>query len=101
MLISYDVPDGFRVEESRLADLPEDWRADQQVTRSVGSDWLDRVSACLLRVPSLIVPIPDADDRNVLVNHRHRDAARITISRVEKFAYGPRLPAVFSLCTSN
>ena len=96
MLIRYDVPDDLRVEESQLADLPEDWRADQQVTRSVGSDWLDRVSACLLGVPSVIVPIPDADDRNVLVNHRHRDAARITISRVEKFAYGPRLLAVFA-----
>ena len=93
MLIRYDMPDDLRVEESRVVDLPEEWRADQQVTRSIGSAWLDRVSACLLRVPSVIVPIPDADDRNVLVNHRHRDAARITISRVEQFEYDPRLLA--------
>jgi RES domain-containing protein len=93
MLIRYDVPDDLRVEESRVVDLPEEWRADQQVTRSIGSAWLDRVSACLLRVPSVIVPIPDADDRNVLVNHRHRDVARITISRVEQFEYDPRLLA--------
>ena len=91
MLVSYNAPDDLRVEEAPLADLPEEWRADQQVTRSVGSAWLDRASACLLRVPSVVVPIPDADDRNVLINHRHRDAALITISKVEKFAYDPRL----------
>ena len=87
MLIRYDVPDDLQVDESLLADLPHDWRGDQRVTRSIGSAWLDRVSACLLRVPSVIVPIPDADDRNVLINHRHRDAARITISEVEKFSH--------------
>ncbi len=52
MLIRYDVPDDLPVEESQLADMPEDWRADDRVTRSIGSAWLDRVSACLLRVPS-------------------------------------------------
>ena len=90
-LIRYDAPDDLPVEDTQLDDLPEDWQADQRVTRSIGSAWLDRVSACLLRVPSVIVPIADADDRNVLINHRHRDAARITISRVDEFAYDPRL----------
>ena len=96
MLIRYDVPDDLRVEESRLADLPEDWRADQRSTRRVGGAWLDRASSCLLRVPSAIVPIPDADDRNFVINHRHRDAACITIERVERFAYDPRLLAGFA-----
>ena len=41
------------------------------VTRSIGNAWLDRGSACLLRVPSVIVPVPDTDDRNIIVNHRH------------------------------
>ena len=35
ILIRYDVPDDLRVEESQLADLPEHWRADQQVTRAI------------------------------------------------------------------
>ena len=38
-----------------------------------------------------VVPIPDADDRNLIVNHRHAEAARITVSRIEKFDYDPRL----------
>ena len=91
MLIRYDVPGDLQVEESRLADLPENWRADQRMTRSIGSAWLDRASSCLLRVPSAIVPVRDADDRSILINHRHRDAARITISRIEEFVYDPRL----------
>ena len=52
MLIRYHVPDDLRVEESRLADLPENWRADQRLSQRVGSAWLDGASSCLLRVPS-------------------------------------------------
>ena len=81
VLVRYDVPDDLPVEESPLDGLPESWPADERLTRSIGDAWLDGVSACLLRVPSVIVPIPDADDRNILVNHRHEDAARIAISR--------------------
>ena len=91
VLVRYDVPDDLPVEESPLDGLPESWPADERLTRSIGDAWLDGVSACLLRVPSIIVPIPDADDRNILVNHRHEDAARIAISRIERFEYDPRL----------
>lgn len=96
MLVRYDVPADLPVEELRLADLPAHWRADQRVTRRVGGVWLDRASSCLLRVPSAIVPIADADDRNIVINHRHRDAAHITIGRIERFAYDPRLLGGFA-----
>ena len=92
MLIRYHVPDDLRVEESRLAELPENWRHDQPLTRRLGSAWLDRAASCLLRVPSVIAPVPESDDRNIIINHhRHRDAARIMISRIERFAYDRRL----------
>ena len=52
---------------------------------------LDRASSCLLRVPSVIVPLAEADDRNVVINHRHADAAAIEIAGIEPFAYDPRL----------
>ena len=91
MLVRYDVPDDLRVEESSLEELPGNWRSDGRLTRSIGNAWLDGGSACLMRVPSVIVPIPDTDDRNVIVNHRHEDAARIVISGIEKFDYAPRL----------
>ena len=92
MLIRYHAPDDLRVEESRLAELPENWRNDQPLTRRLGSAWLDRAASCLLRVPSAIVPVPESDDRNIIINHCHRDAARIMITRIDKFAYDPRPP---------
>ena len=93
VLVRYEVPDDLRIEESPLDGLPENWRADERLTRSIGNAWLDRGSACLLRVRSVIVPVPDTDDRNIIVNHRHGDAARIAISSIEKFDYDPRLSA--------
>ena len=91
VLVRHDVPDDLRIEESPPDGLPESWRTDERLTRSIGGTRLDGVSACLLRVPSVAVPIPDADDRNILVNHRHEDVARITTSRIERFEYDPRL----------
>ena len=93
VLVRYDMPDDLRVEEADIDGLPENWWADEPLTRSLGDSWLDGVSACLLCVPSVVVPIPDADDRNIIVNHRHGDAARIAISSIERFEYDPRLLA--------
>lgn len=91
VLVCFEVPGGVRIEDSSPVDLPGNWRSDKRLTQSLGDAWLDSLSACLLRVPSVIVPIPDSKDRNIIVNHRHEDAARIRISRVERFEYDPRL----------
>ena len=91
VLVRYEVPDDLRVEDAPLDSLPAAWRTDVRLTRTIGNAWLDGGSACLLRVPSAVVPIRDANDRNLVVNHQHEGAARITISRLEAFAYDPRL----------
>ncbi len=91
MLVRYDAPDDIVPEEARLEDLPDNWRVDERVTRALATAWLDRASTCLLRVPSAIVPVADADEGNILINHRHEDAARITISKIEIFEVDPRL----------
>lgn len=91
MFVRYEAPDDLKIDEVQLDSLPERWDTQGSLTRRLGNDWLDGVSACLLRVPSVIVPIADARDRNVLINHRHEDARRITISRIETFRYDPRL----------
>ncbi len=91
MLVRYEAPDDITIEEFRLEDLPDNWRLDESVTRAMGNAWLDRATAGLLRVPSVVVAVADTDDRNILLNHRHEDAGRITVSGIEPFAYDPRL----------
>jgi hypothetical protein len=45
----------------------------------IGDSWLDAALGTLLVVPSVIVTIGPAADRNVLINHRHADARRVRI----------------------
>ncbi|MDE0065081.1 MAG: RES family NAD+ phosphorylase [Gammaproteobacteria bacterium] len=91
MLVCYEVPDEITVESLLLEQVPDDWRNVPRVTRSMGDAWLQGLSAALWSVPSAVVPIAHANDRNLLVNHRHEDADRISISRVDRFEYDPRL----------
>ena len=90
-LVCYEAPDDFVVDEARLDELPDNWRSNLAVTQRIGDDWLDGDGGCLLRVPSVIVPVADSDDRNVLINHRHEEAVRIAITYTRIFAYDPRL----------
>lgn len=91
MLVRYHAPDGLALDVQPLERLPPWWRADADTTRSIGDDWLDGTSAPLLAVPSAVVPVAASDDRNILVNHRHADAERIAIARMERFEFDPRL----------
>ena len=91
MLVCYDAPEDLGIEFVQLAELPDDWLADQRATRSMGDAWLNARSSCLLSVPSAVVPVNDTADRNILVNHSHGDAEQISISRIEPFRYDPRL----------
>lgn len=90
-LVRYRVPDDIKMESIDMRDLPEGWQQQQEFSQGIGTAWLDAVSACLLKVPSVIVPVPESDDRNLLVNHRHADASRIEVAEVTKFEFDPRL----------
>ena len=91
MLVCYDVPDDVAVQTLHPQQVPDGWRDRPNTTQSIGTNWLQGTTACLLAVPSAVVPVWHADDRNVLVNHKHRDAGRISILRTEPFEFDPRL----------
>ena len=91
MLVRYAVPEDMRIEFVRRDSLPDDWLADQGATQSKGDAWLDARSGCLLSVPSTVVTVSETVDRNVLVNHSHRDVRRISIRSIEPFRCEPRL----------
>lgn len=91
VMVAYDIPDDVAARAISLADLPPDWTARETHTQRLGDEWLDNTTEAILLVPSVIVPIADAPDRNALINHRHAAAARITIARIVPFALDPRL----------
>ena len=90
-MVGYDVPDDLSRRRIELADLPDDWAARESLTQQLGDDWLNAVGEALLIVPSVIMPISSAPDRNVLINHRRPESARITIAEIVPFALDPRL----------
>jgi RES domain-containing protein len=90
-MVGYEVPDGLSAHRIEIGDLPAAWTRREVDTQQKGDTWLDGAAELLLIVPSVIVPIETAPDRNVLINHRHPDAARIAIVAVVPFTLDPRL----------
>jgi RES domain-containing protein len=58
---------------------------------TLGDGWLDEATALLLVVPSVIIPIAAAPNRNILINHRRAHSGRITIAAITPFTFDPRL----------
>lgn len=77
----------MHVPSVRTDDLPDDWRARIEVTRDLGSAWLERLDSVLLSVPSAIVP----ETVNYLFNPSHPDAAKFRIVDAIAYPFDPRL----------
>lgn len=69
--------------------LPADWRVDPPAgsTQILGDQWLDDARACVLAVPSAVIP----EEVNYVLNPAHPDFAKIKISKPELFTLDPRL----------
>jgi RES domain-containing protein len=90
-MVQYSVPDDVAVESVHSTELPPNWGTLEMVTQHQGDVWLDSVRTLILIVPSITVPVVDAPDKNVLFNHRHPDARRVTIVDVVPFNMDVRL----------
>lgn len=91
VLVTYELPDSISRRAIEINDLPANWATREMHTQSIGDQWLNSVSDVLLLVPSVIVAITNAPDRNVLINHRVANAALIKIADVTPFTLDPRL----------
>ena len=91
VMVAYDVPDTLAIETVGLDELPADWHRREALTQTRGDAWHRGRTAPLLRVPSVIVPLSQSPDLNVLINHDHPDSRRIEILRQEPFTFDPRL----------
>ena len=90
-MVEYGVPDDVPVHNISFDRLPNDWTSREARTQKLGDAWLDECTELILVVPSVIMPIASAPDRNVLINHRHSGSARITITAVTPFTFDLRL----------
>lgn len=90
-MVEYEAPDDLPPRTVTFGAVASDWAYREVDTQKLGDAWLDSVAEPLLIVPSVIMPLPNASDRNVLINHRHPDSARIKIISVLSFELDPRL----------
>jgi RES domain-containing protein len=91
VMLTYLAPDPLPIEAIELGDLPADWRRMEEWTRRRGDSWHRSRATPLLRAPSVIVPLADSPDCNVIVNHHHPGASEIKILRKTAFALDARL----------
>src|SRR4051812_516498 len=66
VLVTYEVSDNISQRTIEISALPEDWMLRATHTQRIGAQWLDSKSEVLLLVPSVIMPIANVPDRNVL-----------------------------------
>nr|WP_256478517.1 RES family NAD+ phosphorylase [Notoacmeibacter sp. MSK16QG-6] len=90
-IVTYNAPDDWPVQRVEPDDLPSDWEEREALTQNLGDEWHEARQSPLLSVPSAIIAVAGALDRNFVVNHNHRRAGELTIESVTPFRFDPRL----------
>jgi RES domain-containing protein len=85
-LLKIEGPDAV-VPGIKAHDLPRDWRTQLEVTRDLGTAWLEKNESVLLRVPSAIVP----ETANFLFNPSREQAPQFHIADVFSYPFDVRL----------
>jgi RES domain-containing protein len=85
----FEIPDDIIPEQVPITKLPKNWRAypAPEKLADLGSEWALAKRSLLLRVPSVVV----ADEFNLLINPKHPEITRVTISRIERYRFNKRL----------
>lgn len=75
--IEIEIPDDIAIQEAQIEDLPDDWNSKPPTltTQIIGDDFVSQNIACVLKVPSSIVP----QEYNYLINPNHSDIKKIKI----------------------
>ena len=89
VLIPAQLPDDLPETRINIEQLPDDWRTigARDVLQSMGQAWLQGAQTALLSVPSAVVPA----ERNILINPRHPDFARIVLGASQSLHTDTRL----------
>jgi RES domain-containing protein len=71
------------VQSIELDELPAEWQSRLELTRDLGTAWLQKKETPLLRVPSAIVP----ETANFLLNPAHFDAKKFSIVEASSYPF--------------
>jgi RES domain-containing protein len=85
-LLKIERPD-FDVPTIGIDTLPDNWQTNLEVTRDLGTAWLEKNETAILRVPSAIVP----QTMNCLLNPAHPNAGEFRIVEVIAYPFDARL----------
>lgn len=86
-LLALQVEPSISLETLDVSTLPSEWIESAEVTREIGSAWLQSTRSALFRVPSALLPATF----NVLLNPLHADSAKIKIESAYDFPFDPRI----------
>lgn len=98
VLIPAQLPDDLLETRIDVEQLPDDWRSigARDALQSLGRAWLEVGQTAVLSVPSAVVPA----ERNLLLNPRHPDFARIVLGEPQSLQTDTRLLRNLSLDTT-
>jgi RES domain-containing protein len=85
-----DIPDKVKIEEVRVEDLTGiNWKANppDSSSQQIGSEWAERGSSAVLKLPSIINP----EESSSLVNPTHRDFKKIKVGKPKVYRFDPRI----------
>lgn len=87
--IPVEVPEGLRMAEISAGNLNKDWRASppSNITRDIGTKWVEEGKSAVLRVPSAIIP----EEYNLVLNPKHKDFGKILIGETQRFVLDERM----------
>lgn len=93
-LVRIDIPEDVFDRRVLFENLAPDskrvgWDAEPpgRVSLQLGESWIASGVSAILEVPSVIIP----EERNILLNPAHPDAAAITATKLRRFTYDARL----------
>jgi len=86
--IEIDIPDDITFQEVLIKDLPDNWDSKPPIltTQIIGDDFVSQNIACVLKVPSSIVP----QEYNYLINPNHSDFKKIKIISKTRMKFDSR-----------
>ena len=87
--VYFEVEIPANVSIASLTRKPKGWLDEPPTASSMrlGDRWLRLGTSALLEVPSAIIP----PERNLILNPRHPDSARLRISAARTFQFDPRM----------